>query len=105
LAAAESEDKNLVSAPFSAATSQVTSPSSSLIFVPAFNTPTFCQPSPAYMPVTHVTSDAQYQEIIKNAGDKLVVVDFFATWCGPCKRIAPFIEELSNKVCLPQTYR
>ena len=33
---------------------------------------------------------------IKNA-DKLVVVDIYATWCGPCKEIAPKLRELSTK--------
>ena len=36
-----------------------------------------------------------FQQLIQS--DKLSVVDFYATWCGPCKMIEPFVEKLSEQ--------
>ncbi len=37
----------------------------------------------------------KFDELLK--GDKPVVCDFFATWCGPCKMLAPVMDKCSEK--------
>ena len=46
--------------------------------------------------ILEVLSKEEFNDILKN--NKLVLVDFYATWCGPCKMQAPILHEFKEEV-------
>ena len=44
-----------------------------------------------------IINENEFKELVLNSKG-LVLVDFFATWCGPCKMLAPILEEVAKDV-------
>ena len=47
------------------------------------------------MAVINITKDNFQQEVV--AASQTVLVDFWATWCGPCQMMGPILDELATK--------
>jgi|TARA_B100001175_G_C19445650_1_gene608616 thioredoxin 1 len=48
------------------------------------------------MPTKNITDENFEKEVIKS--EKMTLVDFWAEWCGPCKQVAPILDEISNEM-------
>ena len=42
-----------------------------------------------------IITDENFNEVIKSNG--LILVDFWAEWCGPCKKVSPILDEISKE--------
>lgn len=45
--------------------------------------------------ITHISDSTFEQEVLQN--DQPVLVDYWAEWCGPCKMIAPILDEIADE--------
>lgn len=48
------------------------------------------------MAALHITKENFEEEVLK--ADKTVLVDFWASWCGPCQMLLPVVEQLADEV-------
>ena len=47
--------------------------------------------------VVEISQESKFIELVADEKNGYVLVDFFAEWCGPCKRFAPTLQRLSNE--------
>jgi thiol-disulfide isomerase/thioredoxin len=52
--------------------------------------------------IIEIETKVQYDQVLASAGNSLVVIDFTATWCGPCQRIKPRYHDMASE--FPQCF-
>lgn len=51
-----------------------------------------------------ILKKSEFKTMVEGS-DKLVLVDFYATWCGPCKMLAPVIDEIAEEESIATVYK
>ena len=46
-----------------------------------------------------IVTDESFEQVVKE--NKTILIDFWAEWCGPCRKVAPILEEISSENNLP----